>query len=211
MANTYGQYKRTNTKPRSEETRRRLLDAAAVLIAELGWGRVTTRAVAEHAGLPHGAVSYHFRGKQELLTEAALQTIDHMFPTNDIASLTTLADLFTLSRGWMRDRLQTDPVGTGVLLEAMRESERNPALRHHLASGMRDYRRVVTDLIRAQQRQGDDSSGPSPSALATLIVAMGDGLGLHAILDPDLDVSEAFEAMLALMPDATSATEREQD
>ena len=31
--------------------------AAAELIAELGWGRVTTRAVAERAGLPHGAVA----------------------------------------------------------------------------------------------------------------------------------------------------------
>ena len=33
---------------------------------------MTTRAVAERAGLPHGAVSYHFRGKQELLTEATM-------------------------------------------------------------------------------------------------------------------------------------------
>ena len=53
----------------SAPTREKLMAAAAELIAELGWGRVTTRAVAERAGLPHGAVSYHFRGKQELLTE----------------------------------------------------------------------------------------------------------------------------------------------
>ena len=56
----------------SAPTREQLMAAAAELIAELGWGRVTTRAVAERAGLPHGAVSYHFRGKQELLTEAAM-------------------------------------------------------------------------------------------------------------------------------------------
>ncbi len=54
----------------SAGTRERLLVAAAELIGELGWGGVTTRGVAERAGLPHGAVSYHFN-KRELLIEAA--------------------------------------------------------------------------------------------------------------------------------------------
>ena len=56
------------------------MTAAAELIAELGWGRVTTRAVAERAELPHGAVSYHFRGKQELLAEAALHAFQQAIP-----------------------------------------------------------------------------------------------------------------------------------
>ncbi|HEY7419656.1 MAG TPA: helix-turn-helix domain-containing protein [Ktedonobacteraceae bacterium] len=68
-----GQSSWTNTKrDASTPTRQRLLDAAAELIAECGWGQVTTRAIAERASLPHGTVSYHFQGKQELLTEAAL-------------------------------------------------------------------------------------------------------------------------------------------
>ena len=66
--------------PGSEQTRVRLLRAAAELIAEQGWGAVRTRAVAERAGLPHGTVSYHFRGKQELLTEAALYTVARAVP-----------------------------------------------------------------------------------------------------------------------------------
>ncbi|HEX3814380.1 MAG TPA: helix-turn-helix domain-containing protein, partial [Mycobacteriales bacterium] len=61
----------TRRNPASAPTRERLMAAAAELIAELGWGRVTTRAVAERAGLPHGSVSYHFRGKQDLLIESA--------------------------------------------------------------------------------------------------------------------------------------------
>ncbi|URN07243.1 TetR/AcrR family transcriptional regulator [Actinomadura madurae] len=42
----------SRARRRSSATRGRLLDAAARLIAEVGWGRVTTRAVAERAGLP---------------------------------------------------------------------------------------------------------------------------------------------------------------
>ncbi len=52
-----------------------------------------TRAVAERAGLPHGTVSYHFRGKQELLTEAALNTVERMFPIEELEAVETLEDL----------------------------------------------------------------------------------------------------------------------
>ena len=58
--------------------------AAAELIAELGWGRVTTRAVADARGLPHGSVSYHFRGKQELLIEAALDAFQRAMPVDAV-------------------------------------------------------------------------------------------------------------------------------
>jgi AcrR family transcriptional regulator len=93
-----GQSEWTTTKrDDSIPTRQRLLDAAAALIAELGWSQVTTRAIAERAGLPHGTVSYHFRGKQELLTEAALHTIEHLFPMNELEAITTLEDLLHVS------------------------------------------------------------------------------------------------------------------
>ena len=68
--------------PQSAPTRERLMAAAAELIAELGWGRVTTRAVADRAGLPHGTVSYHFRGKQELLTDASLHAFQRAVPAD---------------------------------------------------------------------------------------------------------------------------------
>lgn len=82
----------TKLRPRSGETRQRLLTAAGELLAELGWGRVTTRAVAERAGLPLGAVSYHFRGKQELLSHAALATIEGLFPMDELAAAESLAE-----------------------------------------------------------------------------------------------------------------------
>src|ERR687895_254921 len=93
----------TSERPRSTETRQRLLAAAAQLIAEFGWGGVRTRAVAERAGLPHGTVSYHFRGKQELLTEAAMQTVEQMFPLSELEALETIEDLMPLFTAWTAD------------------------------------------------------------------------------------------------------------
>ena len=189
----------TSERPRSTETRQRLLAAAAQLIAEFGWGGVRTRAVAERAGLPHGTVSYHFRGKQELLTEAAMQTVEQMFPLSELEALETIEDLMPLFTAWTADGETIDPVGRGVLMEAMRESERNPELRRRLAALLADYRRVVAGLVRAEQHGETASVGASPSALATLIAAAGDGLLLHALLDSELDTASAFGALLALL------------
>src|SRR5689334_11018417 len=90
--------------PASRATRERLMGAAAELIAELGWGRVTTRAVADRAGLPHGAVSYHFRGKQELLIEATMDAFERAVPAEDFAARTSVADLIELVAEEVADR-----------------------------------------------------------------------------------------------------------
>ncbi len=188
--------KRTTT---SDETRLRLLRSAAELIAELGWGRVTTRAVAERAGLPHGAVSYHFRGKQELLTEAALHTFDQAFPTDDLNALQTLPDLAGLLEAWMGEQGASDPVVARVGIEAMLESERNPVLQERLAAMLKEFRSVVAEVARAAQQRGTAPADVSPEALATLLSAVGDGLFLHARMDPQLDLAGALGALRALL------------
>jgi len=49
------------------------MDAAAELIAERGWGAVTTRMVAERAGLRPGLVHYHFDSVTDLLIDSSLR------------------------------------------------------------------------------------------------------------------------------------------
>jgi AcrR family transcriptional regulator len=183
----------------SDETRERLLRAAAELIAELGWGAVTTRAVATRAGLPHGAVSYHFRGKQELLTEAALHVFEQAFPIAEIGALDALEDLVALFEPWLGDPSQGDPIVSRVGIEAMLESERNPVLRERLAGMLREFRRAVTEVVRAGQRSGTVPATATPEAIATLLGAVGDGLFLHARLDPELDAAGALSALKALL------------
>jgi TetR/AcrR family transcriptional regulator len=46
-----------------------LMDAAERLLYEVGYGGVTTRRVAEEAGVKHGLVHYYFGSMEELLTQ----------------------------------------------------------------------------------------------------------------------------------------------
>ena len=118
----------------SAPTREKLMAAAAELIAEVGWGRVTTRAVAERAGLPHGAVSYHFRGKQELLIEAAMFAFARAVPADEFAALAGVEDLIGLISAEVADHDAIDPVLSRLMFEAMREAERDPALRERMSA-----------------------------------------------------------------------------
>jgi AcrR family transcriptional regulator len=186
-------------RPGAAATRERLLRAAAELIAELGWGRVTTRAVAARAGLPHGAVSYHFRGKQEMLIDAALHTFEQAFPVADLDDLEAPVDFVTLLEAWFGEHAVADPIVTGVGIEAMLESERDPVLRERLAATLRAYREATARLIEASQRRGTAPSSPGATALASLLAAVGDGLFLHARLDPGLDTAAALAALKELL------------
>ncbi|MFI9415208.1 TetR/AcrR family transcriptional regulator [Nocardia gamkensis] len=55
------------------KTRARLMAAAIELIATQGWGAVTTRMVAEQAGVRPGLVHYHFASVDDLLIDASLR------------------------------------------------------------------------------------------------------------------------------------------
>lgn len=187
------------SRPHSGETRQRLLTAAAVLIAEVGWGRVTTRAVAERAGLPLGAVSYHFRGKQELLTQAALETVEAIFPISELAGVETVAELMGSITASVGPLDGNDRVLSGVLLEALREAGRDRELAERMTTLLAEYRRLLSELVRAEQQRGVVRADADPAALATLVAATGDGLLLHALLDSGMDAVGAVEALRALL------------
>ncbi len=185
--------------PGSRPTREKLMGAAAELIAEVGWGRVTTRSVAERAGVPHGAVSYHFHGKQELLIEACLFAFSEALSPEAFSSLASVDDLITLVGQEVESAAGTTSALSGLMFEAMREAGRDEALRERLRDLMREYRALVVDLVRAEQERGALPADASPVGLATFFSALGDGLLLHVLLDRDLDVTDVTGALRALL------------
>jgi hypothetical protein len=85
------------------------------------------------------------------------------------------------------------------MIEGMREAERDAGLRERMGALLGAYRRVMVDTVRADQERGGAFAGASPEALATLLGAVGDGLMLHVLLDPELEVAPALDALRALL------------
>ena len=98
-----------------------------------------------------------------------------------------------------RDPDAIDPVLSRLMFEAMREAERDPQLRERMGEMLGAYRRLMVEAVRADQERGAVFDGAPPEAIATLLGAVGDGLLLHALLDPELDIAAAVDALRALL------------
>lgn len=208
MDKSNGQVGRTTGNPSSGEqgaaTRTAIIQAATALIGEVGWGVVTTRAIAERAGVPHGAVSYHFAGKRELLRSAAAAAIAEIF-AGPIALAREAGGLEQLLEGtlsWYRAGGVNDP-SVGVLMEVLREAVRDEPLRELIARENGDYRVAVADLVRRDRERGLPGAAPStaasPEGLAAVVAALFDGLLLHLLIDPELDLRETIAAIDVLL------------
>lgn len=183
---------------RGASTRRAILEAAAELIAEHGWGSVSTRSIAERADVPHGAVSYHFRGKGEVLREAALMATEALFtealPTAEGA---TVHDVVAAAAQWygrgLSERRQA------LVVEVMMACTRDAELRERFTELLGRYRTLLIDMIGAEQARGAITPDIDAAALASVLIAALDGMLLHTLAAPSYDVVRATEALNALV------------
>ena len=65
---------------KAEQTRERLLDAAAAVVADRGYERATLAEIASAAGYTIGALQGHFRTKLDLVTEASRRALAETLP-----------------------------------------------------------------------------------------------------------------------------------
>jgi AcrR family transcriptional regulator len=165
---------------RGRRTREQLLDAAAQLVGEVGWGAVTTRLVAERAGVNAALVHYHFSSVQELLSTAALQFAEKVLAESaDALRAADPADGIERMLEELSRYTGTDPESL-LLAEALLASHRLPELRTSLAVLVAGFRARVADWLRGADVKDAD-------AVALLLGAAIDGLVLHRALDESID------------------------
>ncbi|MBE1874242.1 TetR/AcrR family transcriptional regulator [Myceligenerans pegani] len=168
---------------RGRAVRARLLAAARELVSEIGWNAVSTRNLAERAGVHAGLVHYHFESLPALLRQAATEamrtTLDESAtwlsraddPADGVEAL--LNDL---------DRYAADDPASLLFVEAYLAATRDPVLRAEIAGLMLGLRH---DLATALARAGH----PAPEATAVVVLATFDGFMLHKGLDPELSAA----------------------
>ena len=165
---------------RGGPVRQRLTTAAAALIAERGWGAVSTRAVAERAGVAPGVVHYHFGSVQALLTEAAVTTIRDLV-MGMTAALDEVRDPGVLVRRLLDALDQYTGQDPMLLLanEAYLAATRNEELRRELGAVLTEFRDWLAQRFAA-------AGIAAPEQTAAVVAATIDGLLLHRTLNPEL-------------------------
>ncbi|WP_327139872.1 TetR/AcrR family transcriptional regulator [Nocardia sp. NBC_01327] len=174
-----------------EEARRRQIIAAAVdLIAEIGYGNASLAKIAEHAGISKGVISYHFDGKDDLMTQLVIQLYvsGAEFMTPVIAAAVgprnRLRAYIASNLDFIDANKQYVAAMTDVVLN-LRDAEGQ--LKFTYAEGAEEILRPLVDMLREGQR--DSVFGDfDPLLMAKSIRDAIDGTAGRAIQESDFDV-----------------------
>ena len=193
------------------ETARRaqIVDAAIDTIAEVGYARTSLGRIAERARISRGLISYHFAGKEELITEIARSVIDK-------------------SRAYMLPRITSESTGPGMLrayiesnLAFIRE-HRNLLIaiveiaRHRAAEGTApripghepdQAVRLLAELLARFQKAGDLRSDFDPRTVAIAIRAAIDAAPARLSADPQFDIDAYAQNIIQVFDLATRTTD----
>lgn len=181
-------------------TREDLLQAAAEVFARHGYHATSVDMVAESAGYTKGAVYSNFSSKEELflalLEERREQTMADVQRVMDESAPADRAEAF----GERRDRLaQWTP--EWFLLEAEFElyAARHPEVRERVSERQAATREVVTAAVERHIADLDLEPAYPVEDIAHLVVAVGDGLSLMALNNPDMETGRLMQVFLEVM------------
>jgi AcrR family transcriptional regulator len=181
-----------------------LIDGTLDCLRRLGLRGTTSRAIAAASGANLGAITYHFGSKDELVAQALLRTIrSWMEPAlavlrQDMDPAVRLIAAIDQLRATFEQAREMLP----VYLEALLAASRNETLRRGVQEIMTEARGFLSAQLAEQKDAGTLPAWVDPDSMAALLIATADGLGLHAVLDPEsVDVekvgSQAVQLLLA--------------
>lgn len=195
---------------RRARTRAQLLDAAARVYARRGFDGATVDEVAEEAGFTKGAVYDHFGSKEKLLF-ALLD--EHL--AEQIAEQLTLFDpaLATSERPragadrWMQE-LEEDPDAFRLFVEAWLHGQRDAELRTLVLGGVEAWRSTLRGFGAVRTAEASfEPSEPLLDQIANVMLALGTGMGILKLADPDRVPARLLGAAYVVLLTALESSE----
>ena len=172
-----------------------LLDAAERLLFESGYAAVTTRRVAEEAGVKHGLVHYYFGSMEELLTQTLervagrlAERLEEHYANRDLA----FAEKWRIvAQNWIEQPTSRFPK---ILLELSAMSWNMPQLRQRLSNVYARFRAIFErHFAQAMRDYGLDESQFPLKAIA----AAAGTFQLGVIVEGLSQFHEGHEELLA--------------
>ena len=177
------------TRPKGEARRLAILAAAHNLFSRHGYRGTSLASIAEDVGLTQPGLLHHFRSKRDLLN-----TILDERDRRDIGEMEEEyaegQDTFTALGGLMKRNARSRETVRSftVLVSEAAVSDTHPAHEHFVER----YRRVIE--ITAARLENTISPNSDAKVIARLLLAAMDGLQIQWLLDPEFDMSAAFDA-----------------
>lgn len=207
---------RSTQEERRAEAERRLVEAAAELIGEVGASRVTLAMVGERAGYSRGLATHHF-GSKGALMQRVVDVVTERFREaliRERRSASVMDELLGLVRIYFDLVSDLPPLHRArLVLVADAVATGSPAVRPATISSDRAFRLEMVRGIERGIAAGEFAPSVDPSGLATAILGMLRGVAFQSMLDAEVDLDacrrEVEQLLVArLRPAAEPAAQR---
>lgn len=169
--------------------RERLLEAAIDCLRERGYARTTARDLVAASGTNLASIGYHFGSKEGLLNAAVGEAFQRWLkPLVALAAEPGPATpLERLQRGLtaVTDSLEENRALVAAALEAWAQLPRSEDLRATMRAGYDDFHQAIEATVRDAFAEVGLLAEVDAEELATLVIALFDGLLIRWALDPD--------------------------
>jgi AcrR family transcriptional regulator len=191
-------------------TRALLLQAAAEVFARKGFGGASVDDVAEAAGFSIGALYSNFTGKQDVLLALVEDHVaEHLADIGRLLAETQGVGERRRALGRYLTRVADEQRDWCLLsTELWLYAVRHPPVLERLAAGWRALRGTIARLIEATQPPSGERHAAPPTEIATVVLALFDGLITQRLADPDAVPEHLFgDALAWLFHGLTAAAE----
>ena len=180
------------------EKAQRIIGAMRQSVAARGAAGSTFDIVAREAGVSRGLLHYYFGSKERLLVEVVRRDCD-----TRIAALEERLEAAGSEDEIIESLVQSlrafvaEEAPQAVLYEMISASRHSEEIRAELGELYIRWREHLAEALRHKERQGVVRLQADSEAVASLLFALGDGLGMQLMADPEWDSGPAFELAIA--------------
>jgi TetR/AcrR family transcriptional regulator len=196
----------TRTTASRQEVEHRFLDAAERLLIEVGYAAITTRRLAEEAGVNHGLVHYYFGSMEEVFLQV-LERFTNGLIARQRAMYAAEAPYVTKWREAMH-YLDEDRPYQKIWWELQAMAWNRPEYRERVAAVHEAWRDAMRDAVAKAISRYKLASGPlSTEGWIALIVTVNEGI----ILEKLSGIDQGHEELLAGIDRWLDSLERAAD
>lgn len=185
----------TDTPTRAEQRRQQILNAAAECFRRYGFHGASIAKISKAAGMSAGHIYHFFENKEAIIAAIVEQRVEQSIEL--VTSFESETDVF----GAMVERVDlgfedcTDPAYTGLWLEVLAESARNPQIAEIVQNADRKMRQRITRLEGMARSSRGLETRLDPEAVTEIIMALFGGLANRAVQNPDLNKVEVLKVL----------------
>jgi AcrR family transcriptional regulator len=196
---------KTTARSAAEEA---LLDAAERLLVDVGHPGITTRRLAEEAGVNHGLVHYYFGSIENVLVRTLERFTERLIARQRAMYASPDIPFIDKWRTAMRYLVAEDVTYEKVWYELQALSWNRPELRERVAHVDAEWRTVLTDAF-AEPRERYGIEMPL-DVLVSLVVTFNEGIILERLSGVETGQQELLDWIEAWMEDKEQQWQRRQ-